>query len=433
MERQLTHAAHGHILTNASVWSHEGQWIVYDVRSDPAGSMFDGTRIERVHVETGEVQILYESRRGACCGVATCSPVDHRVAFILGPEDPTPEWHYAAWHRRGVIVHAEHPGVVQNLDACDIVPPFTPGALRGGSHVHVFSGDGKWVSFTYEDHVLATREGRINGGDLNQRNVAVAAPIRPVHVPRTHPRNHDGEYFSTLVTTTVNEPRPGSDEISRAYEDAWVGARGYSRADGFWQNRALAFLGDVRDELGQPLTELFLVELPDDVTKPGDGPLAGTETRRPAPPAGTRQRRLTYTADRRFPGIQGPRHWPRSSPDGSRIAFLMRDDAGVVQLWTITPNGGSPKQVTAEGWNIASAFTWNKAGTHIAAIADGSVILIDAVTGASKRLTQKSAVNEGPRPEACVFSPDGRQIAFVRQVAEASGAFNQVFVVDVDG
>jgi hypothetical protein len=433
MERQLTHAPHGHILTNVNAWSHDGQWIVYDVRSDAAGSVFDGTRIERVHVETGEVQVLYESRRGACCGVAACSPADDRVAFILGPEDPTPNWQYAAWHRRGVIVHAEHPGVVQNLDACDIMPPFTPGALRGGSHVHVFSGDGRWISFTYEDHLLATCEAAKASCDLNQRNVGVAAPIGPVRVPRTHPRNYDGEYFSVLVTTTVNEPRPGSDEISRAYEDAWVGTRGYRRADGSWQNRALVFLGDMCDERGRPLTELFIVDVPDDVTQPGDAPLEGTETRRPAPPAGVRQRRLTFTADRRFPGIQGPRHWPRSSSDGSRIAFLMRDDMGVVQLWTISPNGGSPKQLIAEPRDIASAFTWNAAGTQIATIADGSVTLIDAETRESRRLTEKSAGKESPRPEACVFSPDCRRIAFVRRMSDRGGEFNQVFVVDANG
>ncbi|PBD34340.1 hypothetical protein CK247_30830, partial [Klebsiella pneumoniae] len=34
------------------------------------------------------------------------------------------------------------------------IPPYTPGALRGGSHVHVYSPNGQFVSFTYNDHVL---------------------------------------------------------------------------------------------------------------------------------------------------------------------------------------------------------------------------------------------------------------------------------------
>ena len=71
MERQLTHTPHGHILTNAGVWSHDGRWIVYDVRSDPAGDVFDGHRIQTVDTQTGEVRVLYEAVRGAHCGVAS--------------------------------------------------------------------------------------------------------------------------------------------------------------------------------------------------------------------------------------------------------------------------------------------------------------------------------------------------------------------------
>ena len=46
----------------------------------------------------------------------------------------------------------------RSLDAMNYAPPFTPGALRGGSHVHVFSPDGAWVSNTYEDDVPADQE-----------------------------------------------------------------------------------------------------------------------------------------------------------------------------------------------------------------------------------------------------------------------------------
>jgi hypothetical protein len=429
MERQLTHAPHGHVLTNANVWSPDIQWIVYDVRSDPAGSQFDGNRIERVNVKTGEVQTLYQSRRGAQCGVATCCPIDDRVAFILGPEDPTPDWQYCAYHRRGVIVDAKRPGVIENLDARDVAPPFTPGALRGGSHVHLFSGDGQWVSFTYEDHVLATGAGA-GDADLNQRNVAVAAAYAAVNPPLTHPRNHAGQFFSVLATKTVNEPRPGTDDIQRAYEEAWVGAHGYRRADGRWQWPALAFLGDLLDADGKPFTELFIVDLPEDVTRPGDGPLEGTTTRRPAPPAGAQQRRLTFTADRTHPGVQGPRHWPRSSPDGSQIAFLMRDDAGVVQLWTVSPSGGSPRQITADPWSVESAFTWSPRGTRIAYIGDGSVMTVDVASGKSTRITPPSASSDRLRPEACVYSPDGRHIAFCREIEGPEGRFNQICIVE---
>jgi hypothetical protein len=443
--RQVTSAAHGHILANAAVWSPDGEWLVYDVRSDPAGSVFDGTRIERVHVDSGAVQVLYESRRGACCGVPMVNPVDGRVAFILGPEDPTPDWQYCAWHRRGVIVDPDRPGEISNLDACDLAPPFTSGALRGGSHVHQFSPDGRLVSFTYEDHVLASlsppSKGGARGGipdatihnkiELNQRNVAVAFP-RAVVVPRAHPRNHDGEFFSVVTTRTVNAPRPGSDDISRAYEEAWLHSPERAGPSPAPASRKLAFLGDLLTADGRPITELFLLSLPDNLTQPGDARLEGTATTRPAPPRGTVQRRLNYTADRRFPGVQGPRHWPRCSPQGDAIALLMRDDAGVVQLWTVEPSGNGLRQVTRDPFPVESAFTWNHDGSRVAYIADGGVVIADVATGRTQRVTPALGDGVKLRPEACVFLPDGRRVAFVGEVASGGRAFNQIFVVDME-
>ena len=153
-ERQVTCAAHGHMLTNVAVWSPDSRWIVYDTRSGPDGAVFDGTRIERVEVDSGRIERLYESQHGACCGVVTASPVDERVVFIVGPEHPTADWQYGPAHRQGAIVRTSRPGTIERLDARDLVPPFTAGALRGGSHVHVFNTDGRLVSFTYEDAVL---------------------------------------------------------------------------------------------------------------------------------------------------------------------------------------------------------------------------------------------------------------------------------------
>ena len=106
-EIQVTDAACGHILTNVNVWSPDSRWIVYDTRSDPAGEKFDGRTIEIVNVETREVREIYRSRNGARCGVATFSPTANKVAFILGPENPTDDWQYNAWHRQGVVIDIE--------------------------------------------------------------------------------------------------------------------------------------------------------------------------------------------------------------------------------------------------------------------------------------------------------------------------------------
>lgn len=427
LERQITHQPCGHMLTNTGVWSPDGQWIVYDVRTSDA--VFDGPRIECVHGQNGQTRVLYESRHGAACGVATFHPHKDQVVFIHGPENPDANWSYGAWHRRGVVVDCDKPGAARNLDVCDIVPPFTPGALRGGSHVHVFSGDGQWVSFTYEDHVLAQFSDETDAHDMNLRTIGVSVPAGLVPVPRNHPRNHDGTYFSVLAVRVTAHPTPGSDEISRACEEGWIGVNGYRKRDGTWQSKALAFQGNVVTSTGQTISEVFVVDLPDDMTCPGEGPLEGTSTRRPYPPRGTMQRRLTFTGDRRYPGLQGPRHWLRSVPDGSRIGFLMKDTVGIVQLWTVSPNGGAPIQVTHLPWSISSAFSWSPDGMRLAFIADQSVLEVSVVTGRCVRLTPRVPVERAPLPHACVYSPDGHRIAFLRPVPAGAGEWNQMFCV----
>lgn len=449
-ERQITCAAHGHLLTNSGVWSPDSRWIVYDARSTPDGSIFDGTRIERVEVDSGRIEILYESRHGACCGVVTASPVDDRVVFILGPEHPTADWQYGPARRQGAVVRTSRPGTIERLDARDMVPPFTAGALRGGSHVHVFSPDGRLVSFTYEDAVLDTPPvagvSAAAPREKNLRGIGVSVCGHPVQVPKSHERNHDGTAFTVLVTRLTDEPTPGSDDIAKAFEEAWVGTRGYVRTDGTRQRYALAFQGqvvvhDASTRGLRTISEVFICDLPDDpaaLMMEGDRPLAGTTTFRPVPPRGVVQRRITFTSRRSHPGIQGPRHWLRSSPDGSRIACLMRDDLGIVQLFTVSPNGGPPVQVTHDQWGVASSFSWSPDGRRIAYVADSSVFVVDMTSGASTRLTDRT-IAPPPRPEACVFSPDGRRIAFLRSVAGGrprrgeSGAavHNQICVVDL--
>jgi len=437
-ERQITTASHGHILTNIGVWSPDGRWIVYDVRSDPAGSVFDGARIERVHVESGKVDVLYVAPHNARVGVATYHPTAERVIFIHGPENPSVEWSYSTWHRRGVIVETAKPGIASTVDACDLTLPFVRGALRGGSHLHQWAGGGEWISFTYEDHLLASAAK--GAAEINQRNIGVSIPAdAAVTVDRDHPRNHDGSHISFLVTQTHDAPRPGSDEIERACEEGWIGLHGYLRTDGTRQRRALAFQGTVHSRAGAPVSEVFVVNLPSDLGHDGQplkvppvdgpsGPLTGTPTTRPRPPQGCVQRRLTFTTERKHPGLSGPRHWLRSSPDGSRIAFLMKDDEGIVQLWTVATHGGEPRQLTHNEEPISSALTWSSDGHFIAHTLGGCVCMTDMQGGTHKLTAPQPAVTE-PRPEACVFSPDGQQIAYIHPVRTGKEIWNQIFTI----
>lgn len=418
-EKQITYASRHHQLTNINVWTADGQWLAYDVR--PSGASFTGLTIERVNITSGDVEVLYQARDGAHVGVVTVSPdLPPRYVCIHGPEHPDPQWKYDFHHRRGVII--QH-GVAENLDACDITPPFTPGALRGGSHVHVFSPDGSRLSFTYNDHVMHERD---VAQDL--RNVGVAVPLHAVCPPKSHPREYEGSHYCVLVSRTTSTPQPGSDDINRAYEEGWIGTHGYQRGEQR-QRWAMAFIGDTLSATGEKVPEVFVVDLPEDnadFALPGESPLEGTETRLPAPPLGVQQRRLTFTADRRYPGLATtPRHWLRSSPDGSAIAFLMKDDEGVVQLWTVSPLGGEPQQVTRVESDIQSAFSWHPDGLRVAFICDNSVMLCTLATGNLHRVTPRSAV--APSADAVVISPDGLRVAYLR---ECEG-YQQIFTAEL--
>lgn len=414
-EKQITFASRHHQLTNINVWTADSQWLAFDVR--PSGASFTSQTIERVNVKTGDVEVLYQARDGAHVGVVTVSPtLPPRYVCIHGPEHPDDNWQYDFHHRRGVIVEK---GQAENLEACDITPPFTAGALRGGSHVHVFSPDGTRLSFTYNDHVMHERDRR-----LDLRNVGVAVPLRAVTPEKQHPREYDGSHFCVLVSETHVNPHPGSDQISRAYEEGWIGDQGYQKPDGSWQRWAIAFTGDTLSASGEKCPEVFVVDLPEkleDFAKPGFFPLEGSSDRLPAPPAGVRQRRITTTR-----GLASqPRHWLRSSPDGSKIAFLMADNQQVIQLWVVSPNGGEPHQVTRLTHSIQSAFSWQPRGEAIAFISDNSVMRCHVVTGECERLTARSS--EAPSGDAVVWSPDGKQIAFMREIE----GWRQLFTVAV--
>lgn len=423
IEKQLTTAERHHQLTNINIWTPDSQWLVYDVRQDE--SQFTGETIERVNVETGECEILYEGQEGACVGVATVAPQEPtRYAFIRGPQHPDAQWSYAPYHRCGMILNGQTQQA-DVLDALDITAPYTVGALRGGSHVHVFSPDGSRLSFTYNDYVMHQCDPA-----LDLRNVAVALPMGLVTVERQHPREHDGSHFCQVISKTTSQPTPGSDEISRAYEEGWVGQTGYQRSDGKLQRWALAFIGDTRDENNQLIPEVFIADLPENLDAyrdAGEHPIEGGVCLMPAPAKTICQRRLTDTRNRRYPGVvTSPRHWLRASPNGEVIAFLMRDDNGVIQLWFVSPNGGELMQVTHGRYDVQSAFSWSPDGHAIAFVMDNSIVRCDVVTGAMTRLTPRSEDDNAPLPSAVVYSPDSRYIAFLRTIE----GYAQVCVVE---
>ena len=426
-ETQLTHAAHGHTIHNTQVFSKDGQWIVYDTRNDDTQIGSTGS-IEMVHVNSGEVRVLYKTANqteyGPGVGAVTFSPTEDRVLFIHGIRNADASRPYGVTRRTGVAIDVDHPGEPIFMDARDITPPFTEGALRGGTHAHSWSGDGKWISFTYNDYVME-RLAKTDTTVQDLRTVGIMVP-RHVEVDEDNTlENNSGTYFSVVVTDVTEHPKPGSDEIDKAFDECWIGEGGYQKPDGSWQAKAIAFQGNVRNERGETITEVFVVDLPADPTVAGDArPLEGTAMSRPGVPLGATQRRITYTAN----GVEGPRHWLRTTPDGSLICFLAQDERGIIQLFGVSPNGGTIQQVTANAFPVQGPFNIDPNGRWIAYPADNSLFLTLLETGDTHRITERFT-DEGKPVGAPNWSPDGKAIVYNRYVGVGDDRFLQVFLL----
>jgi len=439
-EIQLTTSTeHNKIVSNAYAFDANSENICFDVRSHVGGHVFDGDLIQLVDVNTKEVKTVLRTAHEAKCGVALFHPFDENVlCCIVGPRHPTEEWAYCAHHRRGYVIDLSEDSNVDsssssnaqqlnssrslssNLEARDLVSPFTKGALRGGTHVHAFSPDGTLVSMTYEDAILADATD-VNVSRRNARNIAVTIYKDIVEIDKSRNDRNVSGGFTVCVTETTPDPTLGSDEISRAYEDCWM------------DSRTLSFLGDCRDERGNVRTELFVVELPRDVEKLKEEEekeerlLQGTLTSYPKPPKSVKQRRVTRSS-----GCQGSvRFWPRANPaDSNVVCILLRDEKASFQLHLVDATTGEIEQLSflKDGEEVNSAFSWSPDGLYVC-FATSTNRIARTFTRGGARKYQTEYLTPPPRttnddnkirPECVCVSPNGKFVCFLKTTTTSS-------------
>ncbi len=429
-ERQITTDVNrNHELDNNDNFSPDDRSLVFDTRTNEGGIAASKT-ISKVEVDTGLITPLYETKQpnafGPGVGAASYSHCRDEVIFIHGPFHPTDlASQYEQFRRVGVIARGDGSGKFHLADARSTVSPYLVGALRGGTHRHEFSGDGNWVGFTYNDAVVAAH-GREIGQNLNLRTIGVTQLGNRLSVPPSLQFPGNAHSFSVLVVAVVSNPQPGSDEISRADQDSWIGRKGYLLEDGTRQ-LSRAFIGTTRNSQGEEVDELFVVDIPPDITSPGLlGPLEGTESTLPSPPTGTAQRRLTDSSQRHYSGCKGI---VRASHDGKQIAFLMKDEQEAWQVFLISPLGGEPRQATSIEGGVDSGVRWHPNGKTIASVA-GTRILLTTVEAGPQFGNSWVLSDRKPAPFALVWSHDGTTIAYNRRVQSEGREATQIFVAD---
>jgi len=366
-----------------------------------------------VNIETGQIQELFVVKDnhsyGPGAGAVSYHPIENRVIFIHGLARCSEKNPYQQWRRTGVMVEDSHPNVPLYMDARDVTLPYTPGALRGGTHRHEWSRDGRWVGYTYNDAILKALEDS-TGKPMNLRTIGVSTQLSPVEVDKNgEGENVSGEWYSVLVVRVVPNPLPGSDEISNAASDSWVGTGSYMNKNGKVQV-ARAFIGKVRDKNNKPVDELFVVDIPDSINQPGEfGPLEGTPETFPMPPKGTVQRRLTFTAESARPGCGGV---VRSSSDGKWIAYLAADTKGVQQIFLISPDGGDSRQITEHPAGVQSGVRWSPDNQSVCYQSENSIVICKISDEPFKQRFKRVTPVSSEELSTIVWSPDGKTIAF---------------------
>lgn len=412
--RQLTSGKYGHMLNRRQSISPDRKWIVYDTRNEDS-QIARTNAIELVSVVSGEMIRLYETAHptiyGPGVGAVSFHPNLNQIVFIHGLECCSDAFPYSAARRFGAILevkpnspdtlnwtHAEPRVVQQDHPSIDSL-----GVLSGGTHAHSWN-ESNWISFTYNDERLESQS-QSDPTIRDARTVGFMVPAlnpKSDYEPNTSfgnvdTQNFNGAYYAFLAATIHASTSPGSDEIDQAVEECWVGQSGYRKSDGSQQSIALAFQGKVTSESGQELHEVFVCDLPDQssllLARDGDDVRNSIRrSNRLSPVPGCSQRRLTYTAERTYPGIQGPRNWLVSSPAGDSLFFPMKDERAVVQLFRVSTTGGNLQQISELPKSIEGQISLNQDGTQCAFLCDQRIVCIDLATGSSHFVTERNHV-----------------------------------------
>ena len=241
-ERQVTHdSAYDHLLDNNDNFSPDDRFLVFDTRT--LAGIHESALIAKVEIATGKITSLYRPEHANAFGPGSgggqlrpppqrshlhprAAPSDRPGQSIRETLPPGHDRPRRRQRRMAVCRRAERQAPVHGRRALrrHASARILGGRPMGRLHVQRRRGAGPWTRHRQESRPANDRRDQ-------------ARPSSPRR--RGGPILERGAGFSALVVVVTPDPRPGTDEISHAAFDSWVGVTGYQRQDGAGNGPAL--------------------------------------------------------------------------------------------------------------------------------------------------------------------------------------------------
>ncbi len=415
--KQLTFDPSGHTLHHQAVFSADGRYVVFDGRNDETHIGRTGS-IGLLDLSNGQTKVIYNTEHqtvhGPGVGAVSFHPHRNQVIFIHGLLDANADKPYDITRRTGMIMPINSSSIPHFADNRDIQFPYAPGSLRGGTHSHAWSPKGEMISFTYNDEFV----------EPNLRMVGVMFPVDYNFNIEPGSGNVLGNHYSVIVSKVVANPKPGSDEISKAFDECWVPIPDSEQKEGPYGR--IAFQGNTVDSTGQLITEIFVVDI-DKNKILTDTNAVGIIGERPRPPKGIEQRRLSRSQR----GLSDLRHWLRASHDGRYIYALSKDDKNRNQLIQCEVSSGELKYLSDFNFSIQSPINLDPESNWITFSANNQVYIYHIIKKECIQLSNHS-LDELQVIGVPSFSPDGKSLVYNQLVKQDSGIFIQIKQINLE-
>lgn len=421
--RLLTDRPAGHTLNRRQILTANRPWVVFDGRNEDT-HLASTRAISRVHLPTGEIETIYETKStsafGPGVGAAAYHPSEDRVVFLHGLRNCNAEHPYGVARRFGAIWNGSTQSIV-SLEQRVVHRSPRLGELSGGTHAHSWSPDGHRVSFTYND-ALAPEMPRTVGFSCLR--------VLPPDWDPADRWNADESFAGIAASFLLCRP-PTKDGILQALEECWI------------DNDRIAFLGTIArsPNSDERFQEIFLAQLPPDsvirdlIHRPDASPSTG-QAALSRWESVVAIKRLTDLSDRSHPGIQGPRHWLIADAKRGSLFSLWRNDAGFPQIIEVNLQSGVCHPLTDMEFGVTEPFSYNSSTGQIAFVSNSQIYVLQIFNNQLHRFVETdfldshgNTISEPRWQGGYVGAPhpiDAKNWLINRYVQRPEGAFLQI-------